>query len=66
MNVVSTNLQTWTELILRPGKGMTQEEEILDCMRMCWNMIKSLDEELKGVRKLHEMGIYEPWEEQDE
>ena len=45
---------------------MTREEELLDCMRMCWSMIKSMSEELEWVRRLHEMGIYEPWEEQDE
>lgn len=66
MNVLSTNMKTGSELELRPGKGMTREEELLDCMRMCWNMIKSLSEELEWSRRLHEMGIYEPWEAGDE
>lgn len=35
MNVLSTNMKTGSELELRPGKGMTREEELLDCMRMC-------------------------------
>lgn len=66
MNVSSTNMQTGTELVLKPGKGMTREEELLDCMRMCWNMIKSLSKELEWSRRLHETGIYEPWEAGDE
>lgn len=66
MNVLSTNMKTGSELVLKPGKGMTREEELLDCMRMCWNMIKSLSEELEWARRLHDMGIYEPWEERDE
>ena len=66
MNVLSTNMQTGTELVLRPGKGMTQEEELLDCMRMCCDMLQDLNKQLEGVRRMKELGIYMPWEEGDE
>ena len=66
MNVLSTNMQTGTELVLRPGKGMTQEEELLDCMHMCWDMLKDLNKQFEGVRRMKELGIYMPWEEGDE
>jgi hypothetical protein len=65
MNVSSTNMQTGTELVLRPGKGMTQEEELLDCMRMCVDMLKDLNKQLEGVRRMKELGIHMPWEEDE-
>ncbi len=58
MNVVSTNLLTGTELILKPGHDMTRTQELYDCIEMCESMLESLKKDLEWEHKLEMINKY--------